>query len=267
MAATVDDEKSERSRRYPGHSLRDVLQMLEEVQRGVGMNGGVRETVAQALGHSSLNGASTRKIASLVHFGLLERGDGDRYRVSKLGQRYLIPIDAQERTAAVAEAAKKPALFNEIGSAFDGHQLPTMLANVLAREYGVTPQASNEVAGLFLEAVEFAGLLESGGKLRWNAPLDSASSALASEDTKDAGATEPPLPVLGGQSTPHDPQPSRPSVAPKRDGHEDYSIALDAKGRKAFINVPTPVTVRDLSRIGAWVAYMQSVIEDPEDSE
>lgn len=266
MAATGDDEKSERSRRYPGHSLRDVLHMLEEVQRGVGMNGGLRETVAQALGHSSLNGASTRKIASLVHFGLLER-DGDRYRISKLGQRYLIPIDQQERTAAIADAAKKPALFHEIGSRFDQQQLPTMLANMLAREFGVTPQASNEVAGLFLEAVEFAGLLDSAGKLRWSTVVATMPAGAGTEDTKDGATTEASSQEGGGATSLPEHRPSRTSDAPKLDGYEDYSIALDAKGRKAFINVPTPVTARDLSRIGAWVAYMQSVIDDPEDSE
>lgn len=264
MAVSVDDERSERSRRYPGHALREVLQMLEEVKRGVGMNGGQRETVAQALGHASLNGASTRKIASLVHFGLVER-DGDRYRISKLGQRYLMPIDPHERTAAVAEAAKKPALFNEIGSAFDGQPLPTMLANVLAREYGITAQASSEVAGLFMEAAVFAGLLDAGGILRWSAPTSGLPNVADTEEPKDSAAKEVSAPDVGDNTAQQASQVTRSADSSARAGSEDYSIALDAKGRKAFINLPTPVTGRDLARLGAWVDYMKTVIQEPED--
>ena len=90
----TDDERSERSRRYPASTVVDAIGNLTLVHRGVGMNGGSREALAQAIGHTTLNGASKRKIASLIQYGLIDR-DGDRYRISDLGRRILIPVNGE----------------------------------------------------------------------------------------------------------------------------------------------------------------------------
>ena len=242
----MEDEKLERSRRYPATSLRDSVAMLDQVYKGVGLSGGSRETLAHALGHQSLNGTSKRKIATLVQFGLIEK-DGERYRVSELGRRVLIPIDDGERRSALAEAVRQPALFSEVGAAYDGEPVPSMLANLIARQYGILPQASTEVASNFLESVAYAGLLE-GGVLHWSSPATTPAPAPTQSAPTKTGAQ-----AAQGGAAAHS----------ARGEVQDYTIALNGSGRRAIIQLPVPLDGRDLDKVAAWVTYMRSVVEEP----
>jgi hypothetical protein len=249
MTSPVDDDRSERSRRYPSVPVLDAVAYLELIHTGVGLGGGTRETLAQALGHSSVNGASKKKLATLVQFGFIDR-DGDRYRPTDLARRILMPVSPDEKTSAIAEAVKSPSLFAEIGVAFDQQPIPTMLANILAREHGVTPTASAEVANVFRRSVEQAGLV-SDGVLRWDeAPIvsESASSSAPPASPSPAAPTRRVAPVAG-------------------DGTQDYSIPLNSDGRKALIYLPTPVTSKDLDRLNGWLTYMRSLTEPGDGAE
>jgi hypothetical protein len=253
MGTSLDDERAERSRRYPSVTVREAVAFLELVHRGVGLSGGSRETIAQALGHSSLNGTSKRKIAALIQYGLVER-DGERYRISDLGRALLIPVNDRERSSAISEAVRRPAIFQEIGTAYDQQPLPSMLANVLAREHGVLPQASAEVAAIFVQSVEQAGLLTEG-VLRWSTGPQSNSdltdSAVRHDQATAAGSSVVPSIITERDTT------------PRVDGTaQDFSIPLDSKGRKALIHLPTPVVTRDLARISGWIDYMKTVIQE-----
>lgn len=251
MSGPQVDDRAERSRRYPAISLREAINSLELLHRGVGLTGGSRETLAQAIGHTTLNGTSKRKIAALLQYGLIEK-EGERYKVSDLGRRIIIPVSEQEKIEAIAEAARRPTLFQEIGSAFDQQPIPSMLANVLAREYGVLPQASAEVANLFVQTVDQAGLIVDG-VLAWNGERSPSASA-------DSPSAEP---RLRGMNAMGSNAPTLPLEESLHSGpYQDYSIPLDNRGRKALIHLPTPVTTHDLSRLRGWVAYMQGVISD-----
>src|SRR4051812_21527957 len=98
MTGPSSEVREERSRRYPAASIRDAIAYLEQIHVGVGMTAVSRDTMVQALGHSSVNGASKTKLAVLSHFGLLDR-EGERYRISELGKRVLIPRSDAERDA------------------------------------------------------------------------------------------------------------------------------------------------------------------------
>jgi hypothetical protein len=250
MTTPHDDDRVERSRRYPSITIREAVAALELLHRSVGFGGGSRETLAHAIGHSSLNGTSKRKIAALTQYGLLDR-DGERYRISDLGRRIIIPISEREKAEAIAEAARRPQLFQAIGSAFDQQQIPSMLANLLAREYGVVAQASTEVANLFVQTAEQAGLIVEG-VLNWSdaRPEQSRQETQAVEGKETLTAdTNRPAADIGVSEMSH-------GVV------QDYSIPLDNKGRKARIHLPTPVSVRDLDRLRGWVDYMRNVIDD-----
>jgi hypothetical protein len=249
----MEDDRNERSRRYPATTVLDAVGNLVLVHRGVGMNGGSREALAQALGHSSLNGASKKKLASLVQFGLIDR-DGDRYRVSDLGRRILIPVTDREKEEAIAEAVRRPALFQEIGQSFDQQAIPSMLANVLAREHGVLPGVSADVAAFFVKSVDQAGLVVDG-ILNWSGTPRSFASSPAEPSTEPRSAL-PPAASYGARAIP----------ILAEGAYQDYSIPLDSRGRKALIQLPTPVESRDLDRLAGWLAYMRSVLDDTKDN-
>src|SRR4051812_35475783 len=118
MTGPSGEVREERSRRYPAASVRDAIAYLEQIHVGIGTTPVSRETMVQALGHSSVNGASKAKLAVLSHFGLLDR-EGERYRISELGIRIVIPRSDAERDAAIVDAVRQPALFQELGATFD----------------------------------------------------------------------------------------------------------------------------------------------------
>jgi hypothetical protein len=250
----TDDERSERSRRYPVSTVVDAIANLASVHRGVGMNGGSREALAQAIGHSTLNGASKRKIASLIQYGLIDR-DGDRYRISDLGRRILIPVTEREKEDAIAEAVRRPALFQEIGQSYDQQPLPSMLGNILAREYGLLPAVSGDVAELFKKSVEQAGLIVDGS-LNWSGAPRAAVANPADAPAQLQSTREPTGDTRSTESA------SDASLG----GLQDYSIPLDSRGRKALIHLPTPVEARDLDRLAGWLSYMRTVLSDTDDT-
>src|SRR5262245_60795254 len=75
-----------RSRAYPALSLCEAVDVLRQLMGVFGFRDGDRDSIARKLGHSSgLSGVAGRKVAALVHFGLLERRES-RYRVTALAQ-------------------------------------------------------------------------------------------------------------------------------------------------------------------------------------
>lgn len=152
--------KQERSVAYPGVSLGDAVQYAAKLKESLGSGPYSREEAARAMGHVKLTGPAARKVAALAHYGLLER-TGSVYRQSKLALVILAPVSDIEKENAIKQAAVTPRLFQKLCEKFNNQALPTLLSNILARE-GIGMKVSEEVANIFRETMEFAGLLVNG---------------------------------------------------------------------------------------------------------
>jgi hypothetical protein len=88
------------------------------------------------MGHSGLNGLSTRQISALQRYGLLEEVNGDKVKVSPLAMRILFPDNDADRLAAIREAAFKPPLFAEMRAEW-GDRTPSdpLLRSYLTRRH------------------------------------------------------------------------------------------------------------------------------------
>jgi hypothetical protein len=109
---------------------------------------------------------AARKIAALVHYGLMDRSAG-RYRLSALGQRLLaFPLGSPEMLSARRSALERPVLFRSILDRFrlEGH-ISSSLAEVLATDFGITVKASFDAADIFLRSARFAKILANDGRL------------------------------------------------------------------------------------------------------
>ncbi len=258
MATVEDREREERGPKTPGLNLGGAIELLSRVREGVGFGRASRETVAQALGYSSINGTSKRAIAALSHFGLMERSGSAALVISELGKRILVPRDQEERKSAIAEAAKQPALYQKLFDRFGGHGLPGLLPNMLVRDFGVLPTSSEDVARFFRESVEFAGLLRNGvlhSELDESRPLTSSNS-----EDEDSSATPPDTVRQDERVTPR-PSENTGGVDLKV-GSQRYTIPLDRHGRLATIDIPIPVSSSDLRRIGRWAEFMIDISDE-----
>jgi hypothetical protein len=253
-----DNQKEERGPKIPGVNLQSAIDLLRRVRDGVGVGRASRETIAQALGYSSLNGSSKRAIAALGHFGLMERAGSSALRVSDLGSRILVPRDEQEQREAIAEAAQQPALYQKLFSRYGGHGLPALLPNILVRDFGVLASSSEEIVRTFRESVEFAGLLRNGILHTALEPAETHSSSEVPPSSDGMSAEVEDQQAGPGPPTNH-PTAARPPV-----GGQRYTIPLDRQGRLATIEIPLPVSSSDLRRVSRWAEFMLTMSEEDE---
>ncbi|HXB27468.1 MAG TPA: hypothetical protein VNV25_22250 [Gemmatimonadaceae bacterium] len=259
----------ERGVKNPSDTLQEAETMLQHVREQVGFGPASREVLAEALGYRGISGTSGRKVAALSHYGLLERA-GSGYRISDLGKQLLMPKEPSERGRALAVAARTPALYQRLWARYQGGPLPALLPNLLVREHGVNQRSADEVAKIFRETMQFAGLLRNG-IMQDDAPdgHETASEPSARSQTQPV-ATWPDLQPRAGfveeerlvaQSATDD----RQQADSRRT--QRYTVALDKAGRLAVIDLPLPLLHRDLQKILAWVDYMNTVVEDGDTSE
>lgn len=155
------ENKRERSSRNPLGNLEEAVKALETVNKALGKGPYSRDSVAQALGYSGVHGRSGRKVAALVQFGLLNR-EGNKYSQSDLASRILFPVSDQDKIEAIIIAVKSPTLYAKLIAKYENQSLPTLLANIMAREYGINSKNSEEAAKTFKESLEYAGIFKNG---------------------------------------------------------------------------------------------------------
>lgn len=219
---------TERSRAYPAAGLAPSIESAQKVQVALGKNWHDRESVAKGMGYAKLHGGAARRVASLVHYGLLER-KGDQYRVSELMQRILHPKDASEKAAAIRDAFLRPTIFAEITTRFSAEgRLPTQFSNILVRDFGITAKASADVAQTYRESGEFAGVLDATG----------AYAGTASETGPSVSDAD--LPIDNPREA--DTEPSG-NAGDGRTQTFDFSLT---GGRRARLSVPSKLTARDV---------------------
>lgn len=150
-----------RSSAYPAHTLEEAVEYLTKTYKALGKGPFSREDVSVAIGHPRLNGASQRKVACLCHFGLLQR-EGARYSISNLAEKILLPFSAEIKAEGLLESVKTPPLYSKLINRFMGQSLPTLLENILVRDYGILHAYSRGARKIFQESLTYAGLLKNG---------------------------------------------------------------------------------------------------------
>ena len=85
-----NQKKRERSVAYPGIPLEEAVAAALSLRTALGKAAFSREDAANALGYKGVSGASSVKVASLVHYGILNR-TGNTYVLSELSERISHP--------------------------------------------------------------------------------------------------------------------------------------------------------------------------------
>jgi hypothetical protein len=144
-----------RSPSYPQIGLRDAVQRVKSVYDRDYQNVLTREVAAERLGYSGLNGKSLAVLAALGRYGLIE-GRGDEVRVTDLAARILAyPVASPERGDALAEAARKPALFGRIDERFaEGAASDAAIRGWLVTQ-GFIPPAAEATVRSYRETKQF----------------------------------------------------------------------------------------------------------------
>ena len=187
--------KKERSTAYPAHDLEESIDAVCTLHNKLGKGPFDRDSAAKALGYKGVSGASAVKISACAQFGLLMRS-GNAYYISDLARKIITPVSEDERLTAILEAVKTPSLYSSLVSEYSGRALPTMLDNVLSRNYGIIEKSTKKAVETFRSSLEYADLLKNGVVQSETSTLqekrrDIDSSIAASTLRNDGGPVTP----------------------------------------------------------------------------
>jgi hypothetical protein len=144
-----------RSPSYPQIGLREAVQRVKCVYDRDYRNSLTRGMAAERLGYSGLNGKSLAVLAALVRYGLVE-GRGDEVRVTDLAARILAyPLASLERSEAVAEAARQPALFGRLDERFAEGAASDAAIRAWLVTQGFIPPAAEAAVRSYRETKQF----------------------------------------------------------------------------------------------------------------
>lgn len=158
---SVPKKPRKRSASYPAFSLEEAIDATKSLKEKLGDGPYSREHMATALGYKGVTGSSGMKIASCVHFGLLER-NGNTYSQSELAGRYFNYLSEEEHTQILVEAFSRPALYQKLLAEYNGKSLPQMLESIFVRNYGIQENVARSAVANFKDSAGFVGVLKNG---------------------------------------------------------------------------------------------------------
>lgn len=109
---------------YPNMALPKAISTVQKIFDADRQAPVDRVVAAKHIGYSSQSGASDKALASLAHYGLLEKAAKGETRVTQLAVDILHPDNPAERRAALRKAGLKPGIFQEIYDRYEG-RLPS----------------------------------------------------------------------------------------------------------------------------------------------
>lgn len=107
-----------RSPGYPDVGLPHAIELASKMYASNRTYPMDREVAAMEMGFSGLTGPSSKRLASLIQFGLLEKHAKNEVRVSALAESILHPDSTAEKEDGVLAAAFNPQLFRELQERF-----------------------------------------------------------------------------------------------------------------------------------------------------
>lgn len=192
-------EEEAKSRSYIQSDFpKDTLEEATRVARAIeDANGGQPlppiET-ATALGISPGSSDFRVLLSSSLKYGLTNGSyKSDRISLENLGRQIVEPKNAEEREAALIQAALRPSTFLSIYNYYKGKKIPeaSFFQNAVVRDFSVPREHAEKCVAVFLSNMDFAGLIRATTGGRWlSTDARSSRQTPASEaDTADDDAT------------------------------------------------------------------------------
>ncbi len=238
--------QSSRSRAYPALPLRDAIEVLHKLVQKLGRGARDRNAIAQALDYASgASGAAVRRIASLVHYGLLQREKG-LYRPTGLADSILSEPDDEKLKEALRQSFLHPALFLEIvDGCLEEGRIPRLLAQSLSA-YRIASNARGEVARLFMDSGQFARVFDAHGVFE----QDFLASLRHPSSPTSASGKEPA----------NDERTATSPVAEIADQDQVLCFSL-TDGKRAEIRVPARLNDQDLAILRIQLNVLETQVQ------
>lgn len=117
-APTVPAPPIARSPSYPSASLGEAISQVAKIEKVYRQSQVDREVAAKLIGYSGISGPSSKALAALASYGLVERAGKGEMRVTNRAKAILYPDNLEERRQNLIQAAFEPKLFQELRGRF-----------------------------------------------------------------------------------------------------------------------------------------------------
>ncbi len=215
------------------------------------------------MGFAGLTGSSTKALADLAHYGLIEKAGKGALRVSQRAVDILYPASSAGKTFALREAAFAPALFGALHKHFhDGTPSENALKGYLIRQQFVSA-AIPYVVTSYMETcrlVQQEGATESHGKPGFNdedSAVDASESAPASERIEPLFKAADTLSAKA--STPAD---KRTEGLQMMTGERELTTGMLSKGASFRLIVSGQVGEKEIERLIRKLALDKEILAD-----
>lgn len=269
--STASHPVRQRSSPYPRYSL----QKVEELARVVFDKGPLncdQELIGKATGYTNFkSGSFTGLRAAASYFGLVI-SEGDRY--FSVAQSWIDVFHSEDSdllTQARQRAMQEPELYRQILEEYKDRQLPS--PEKLARElylnpkYRILKDAAVSAVQTFIDSAKYASLIDSKGFLRVGKSNQSAIVADVEQQTAFEPEQQPQSLVEQFTQQARSESPlaeitlsSKVEELAASGGLDRIEIRL-RNGRKAYLFVPSPLTMEDKKRLKGYI----DLILEPEE--
>jgi hypothetical protein len=157
---------------YPYYDLEASIKFSSIIKDLGGSKGGVKKSlIAKQVGLAESTPSFFQRLSAAKTFGIIE-GWGE-YRLTETGRNYFYPQSEKAKTDALLALFVRSRAFGYLVSRFDGEPLPStdIMGNVLHQELEVPDSWKDRVAQIFVRSAHFAGIIDSGGFLRYDAEM------------------------------------------------------------------------------------------------
>lgn len=183
-----------RSPTYPQIGLSRCLDLAKALYEGIHRASVGNSEAQQIMGFSPKSGSGLAALSALKRFGLLE-GRDPQIRLTDLSMKILEPMNADERSKAIAEAARHPTLFAEVLDSFGG-KIPadSAIRARLVRDKGFTSAGSDAFIRSFKDTFSYAEreAAQETEDLHGDDTRELASAAIPAGSRLEANVSPPP---------------------------------------------------------------------------
>jgi hypothetical protein len=163
METNEPKKPRERSREYPQYDLKFCIDLTETINAKLGNRFSSAEQLSKVFGKSITYLGS--QLSSCKQYSLLELKKGDGYKPTEAFYKVTRGRTGQDRLEASIYCLKSPSIYSDFIEKYDLQEMPTDLPSIFYWDYSITEGAKDAAAKIFLENLNYLGLISSDGKL------------------------------------------------------------------------------------------------------
>ncbi len=182
MKTTENNDQERKDAAYPYYDLEACIKFASHLKEIGGSKGGVKKSLlAKQVSLAESTPSFFQRLSASKVFGIIE-GWGS-YALTETGRKYFYPQSENDKNEAILKLFLNPPAFSFIVKRFDGDKLPTteIMGNIFHQELGVPDSWKDRVAQIFTRSAYFAGIIDSGGFLRYDAAVHTSIPEKAAE--------------------------------------------------------------------------------------